>query len=80
FCYCWCPGRIIDLFQLIFSPEAEYRASPLTDVVFLSIVARGSIAIANSKGERGHPCLVPLESEKGDKIVWFVFIRALGLL
>ncbi len=33
---------------------------PLITVACLIAAASGSIKIANSEGERGHPCLVPL--------------------
>ncbi len=37
---------------------------PLITVACLIAAASGSIKIANSEGERGHPCLVPLLRQK----------------
>lgn len=42
--------------------------------------ANGSIKSANSEGDSGHPCLVPLWSVKFGEIKLFVMIAAVGLL
>ena len=40
--------------------EVEATSNPLTSGLDLIKAAKGSIAKANIKGDRGHPCLVPL--------------------
>lgn len=42
--------------------------------------ARGSRAIVNRSGERGHPCCVPLERSKNYEVTPFVMTAALGEL
>ncbi|CAB1431212.1 unnamed protein product [Pleuronectes platessa] len=44
----------------------------------VSQIANGSIARANRRGERGHPCLVPRQRAKGGDLKPFVRIWAVG--
>lgn len=46
--------------------------------VDLSKMARGSIATANKKGDKGQPCLVPLYNGKYCKLVLFVIMEQKG--
>ena len=49
-------------------------------VLFLTSAASGSITKAKSKGDKGHPCLVPLFKEKKSEQKPYVMSAALGLL
>ncbi len=53
---------------------------PLITVACLIAAASGSIKIANSEGERGHPCLVPLLRQKLEDVWAFVLTHAVGEL
>lgn len=51
---------------------------PLKPSSARSQMARGSIAMANRSGDRGQPCLVPLQSEKGGYNMPLVWTDAVG--
>lgn len=44
------------------------------------MTAKGSITIAKSKGDNGHPCPVPLVKDKKSEQKTLVITAALGLL
>lgn len=48
-------------------------------MLFLIAQARGSIARAKSRGERGQPCLVPLVRGKKSELLPGSLIRVCGL-
>ena len=51
---------------------------PVILLFCLIAIASGSIANANRRGERGHPCLVPRWSVKCWEVRKFVMTDALG--
>lgn len=53
---------------------------PLIAEFCLIAAASGSIKIANSEGESGHPCLVPLRRHKLEDVWSFVLTQAVGEL
>ncbi len=51
---------------------------PVTVLSYLSETAKGSMATSKSRGDRGHPCLVPLNKEKYFDILLLVLTAACG--
>lgn len=55
-------------------------AIPSTSVLLIISLVSGSMAILNSNGDKGHPCLVPRNSVKGLDIALGVSMLANGFL
>ena len=56
-----------------------HQSMPNKLVFSLRETARGSVAILNNRGDKGHPCLVPLKIGKWSNIRLLVHTEACGL-
>ena len=80
-------GKGVDGFDTYRSKSSAYnealcvvprREMPWKSFSDRSQIAKGSIAMANKRGDNGHPCLVPLWRRKGGDSISFVCTDALG--